>query len=137
MAALDKDKARSRFEKNEQIYKRLAEEAKFILDHELSKAYLKYHSIVSRVKKFNSFWDKAQAKQMEDPFTMNDIVGVRIVCLFLSDIKKVREVVRASFDVLSEDDKIEGPDAALFGYMSLHYDATLKKTYSGARYDQL
>ena len=137
MEAIEKDKARSQFDKNEQIYKRLAEEVKFILEHELSKAGIKYHSIVSRVKKFNSFWDKAQEKQMENPFTMTDIVGVRIVCLFLSDIRTVGEVVKASSDVISEDDKIEGQDAASFGYMSLHYDAILKKTYSGARYDQL
>jgi ppGpp synthetase/RelA/SpoT-type nucleotidyltranferase len=133
----DKAQARTVFDRNEPIYKRLAEEVEFILEHELAKAALKYHSVVSRVKKFDSFWSKAQRKDMENPFTMTDIVGVRVVCLFLSELKKVGAVIKECFHVLSEDDKIEGQDAASFGYMSLHYDVSLKKTYSGARYDQL
>ena len=137
MGKPDREQARRTFDKNEELYKRLADEVKFILEHELSKASLKYHSVVNRVKKFDSLWNKAQRKELDDPFTMTDIVGVRVVCLFLSDLNQVGEIVKASFDILSEDDKIQGHDAAQFGYMSLHYDARLKKTYSGARYDQL
>jgi putative GTP pyrophosphokinase len=137
MGTAERDKARTVFDKNEDMYARLAEEVVFILEHELSEAALKYHSVTNRVKRFDSLWEKVQRKRLEDPFAMTDIVGVRVVCLFLSDLRKVGALIKRSFDVFGEDDKIDGQDATSFGYMSLHYDAKLKKTYSGARYDQL
>lgn len=82
--------------------------------------------------------DKVERKQLRKPFEeIQDIVGLRVVCLFLSDIARIGEAIRDSFKVLSEDNKVEGHEAASFGYMSVHFVATMKKEYAGPRYNQI
>jgi ppGpp synthetase/RelA/SpoT-type nucleotidyltranferase len=132
----DKDACRITYEEKLPLYGRLSQEAKFVLEHELSKVRIKYHSLIHRVKEFDSLWKKGQRKQ-KDPFSFGDIVGLRVVCLFISDIERVGNVIKSSFDVISEENKIESEDVASFGYRSVHYDVVLKKTYSGPRYDQI
>jgi putative GTP pyrophosphokinase len=134
---LDKEGCRIEYDKMCPLYDRLAQEVKFVLEHELSKANIKHHSIVHRVKKFDSLWEKSQRKQVTNPFSLKDIVGLRVVSLFMSDLTRVGDAIKTCFDVISEENKIEGRDVASFGYMSLHYDLILKKTYSGPRYDEL
>src|SRR5438067_2538057 len=104
----------------------------------LDRARIKRHSISSRVKALPSLLDKAERKQLRDPLTeMNDIVGVRVVCLFLSDIDRIGQEIRSCFEVVGEDNKIEGEPASSFGYMSVHFVSRLKREYKGPRYDRL
>ena len=127
-----------RFRENEGAYKRLEEEAIFVLTDALDRARIKRHSISSRVKALPSLLDKAERKQLRDPLTeMNDIVGVRVVCLFLSDIDRIGQEIRSCFEVVVEDNKIEGEPASSFGYMSVHFVSRLKREYKGPRYDRL
>jgi putative GTP pyrophosphokinase len=56
---------------------------------------------------------------------------------FLSDIDHIGQVIRDSFLVISEDNKIEGSEVSSFGYMSVHFIATMKKEHSGPRYDHI
>ena len=96
---------------------------------------MKVHSISSRIKDLNSFVAKAESKHIRNPFQeIKDIVGLRVVCLFMGDIPRVDEIIKNSFNVISKDDKIEGYDAHSFGYMSIHYVVTMKKEYAGPRY---
>jgi putative GTP pyrophosphokinase len=132
------------FRKREAVYKRLLEESFFILERGLRSEQIKYHSIPTRIKSFDSFAAKAKRKTSEqkgakvDPFAeISDIVGLRVVCLFLSDIGRVGEVIKKHFDILAEDNKIDGADVSSFGYMSVHFVANLKSSYSGPRYDGL
>ncbi len=70
----------------------------------------------SRIKDLDSFLDKLKRKESAKPFAdIHDIVGLRVVCLFLSDIPRVGQVVRDSFKVLVEDDKIEGAEVSTLG----------------------
>jgi len=64
-------------------------------------------------------------------------VGLRVVCLFLSDIERVAKVVKESFEVLEEDNKIEGREISSFGYMSFHFTVQMKRSFSGPRYDAI
>ncbi|HEV2989787.1 MAG TPA: hypothetical protein VG759_15195 [Candidatus Angelobacter sp.] len=132
----DRDACRITYEEKLPLYGRLSQEAKFVLEHELSKVKIKYHSINHRVKEFDSLWEKGQRKR-KDPFSFGDIVGLRVVCLFISDIVRVGNVIKSSFEVISEENKIESEDVTSFGYRSFHYDVALKKTYAGPRYDQI
>jgi putative GTP pyrophosphokinase len=100
---------------------------------------VKYHSIPKRIKTLDSLIAKAERKDdLADPFVeITDIVGLRVVCLFLSDITRVGQVIKNHFDVVAEDNKVEGAEISSFGYMSVHFVTKMKKTYSGPRYDDL
>jgi hypothetical protein len=52
-------------------------------------------------------------------------------------VERIATVVRNTFQVLSEDNKIQGAEVSSFGYMSVHFVATMKAEYSGPRYDNL
>jgi putative GTP pyrophosphokinase len=132
------------FRKREPAYKRVLEESLFILERGLRLEDIKYHSIPTRIKSFDSFMAKAKRKAGErkqadvDPFAeVTDIVGLRVVCLFLSDIARDGKVIKNHFDILTEDNKIDDADVSSFGYMSVHFVANIKPSYSGPRYDDL
>jgi ppGpp synthetase/RelA/SpoT-type nucleotidyltranferase len=132
------------FQKREPAYKRVLEESLFILERGLRLERVKYHSIPTRIKSFDSFAAKVKRKAGErkdaegDPFAkVTDIVGLRVVCLFLSDIARVEKVIKSHFDILAEDNKIDGADVSSFGYMSVHFVANIKPSYTGPRYDDL
>lgn len=119
-------------------YRALASEVEFALDATTAQAEIKTHSVSSRVKTLESLDEKCREKGIEDPLTdVNDLVGIRVVVLFLSDLPRIDQLIRRTFDVHEADDKVAGGDPASFGYMSVHYIATLKTEHSGPRYDNL
>jgi putative GTP pyrophosphokinase len=135
---VDRTAVRSEFERREPLYKRLREEGLFILERGLAAAEIKYHSLLARIKTLDSLVDKVARKEAKFPFSeISDIVGLRVVCLFLSDIARVGEAIGKQFDVVSEDNKIEGAAVSSFGYMSVHFVVRIKKSHSGPRYDGL
>jgi ppGpp synthetase/RelA/SpoT-type nucleotidyltranferase len=82
--------------------------------------------------------DKSRRKNCKNPIEeIQDIVGLRIVCLFLSDISRISEIIRESFDSITEDNKIYDSEDALFGYLSAHSIVKLKSDCSGPRYRDL
>lgn len=77
----------------------------------------------------------SKLEQTEKPYEIKnyitDIIGLRVVCLYESDIPKVKDIISSNFEVISETDKsksIEEHDD-LFGYKGLHLDLKL----NGAR----
>ena len=66
-----------------------------------------------------------------------DVVGLRIVCLFHSDVKEIGVIVKKNFEIIEEDDKINSVDVDIFGYMSLHYKAKLKDVSSDSYYKNI
>jgi len=126
------------FQAREHVYNHLKGEALFILERAIERTDIKLHSISSRVKKLDSFLDKAQRKEYENPLDdIQDVVGLRIVCLFISDIERIGKVIRESFSILSEDNKVEGTEVSSFGYMSVHFTSMMKDEYVGPRYNSI
>jgi ppGpp synthetase/RelA/SpoT-type nucleotidyltranferase len=143
---MDKEKLKEEYDSKAEIYEALEQEAKFVVSTILDKNKIKIHLILSRVKNFESFFDKIERKKINDqnkeikePFAViNDIVGLRVVCLFLFDIEQIANLIKSSFDVINVDNKIDGFDnPASFGYMSLHFVVKMKKEYTGPRYDKI
>jgi putative GTP pyrophosphokinase len=121
-----------------QLFGRLAAEVEFALEATANREGIKTHSVTSRVKELQSLIEKCRDKEIDDPFTeVDDLVGIRVVVLFLSDLPLLDEVIRNTFDVHKSDDKVLGSDPASFGYMSVHYIATLRDEHAGPRYDDL
>ncbi len=119
-------------------FERLAGEVQFTLTEAIKHAEIKVHSITTRVKTAESIGDKAERKDLDDPLSqVEDIVGVRVVALFLSDLPRLHQLICDSFAIHAADDKIADSDPASFGYMSVHYLATLDTNHSGPRYDDI
>jgi putative GTP pyrophosphokinase len=138
MDEVDWDSIRQQYDEKIPIFIRLKDEALFIINQALNETDIKIYSIPARVKDANSFISKSKRKDYKNPLMdVKDIVGLRIVCLFLSDINRISDIVRSSFDVISSDNKIGGSDATLFGYLSVHFIAKLKDECSGPRYSSL
>lgn len=116
-------------------YEKLKNEVLFILDKELTEAGITIHELTGRVKTVDSFVEKANRLECENPLEdITDICGVRVICLFLSDLKRIGEIIERCFRILETDDKVYSePDA--FGYLSMHYIGKIPEEFAGARYD--
>lgn len=134
---MDIKSLRSEYDQRAERCQRLKDEVKFILERELRLQQIPVHDISGRVKTFDSFMDKVRRQESSAPFdTILDICGIRVICLFLSDLQRIGEIIESHFLVHTKDDKIyTKPDA--FGYLSVHYSASLPATVSGPRYDDL
>ncbi|WP_189953780.1 GTP pyrophosphokinase [Streptomyces roseolus] len=128
----------STFKSQEGKYRDLCNEISYSLSREIGSSGIKIHSISTRPKTLESFLEKVNRKQYADPFTQcEDLGAARVVCLFMSDLVKIREVIENTFQVLSHHDKIQDGDASSFGYMSQHYICRLSSENSGPRYDHI
>ncbi len=120
------------------IYERLKSELEFTLAHVLIERGIKAHSVASRVKTAQSIEEKASRKSYEQPIAQtSDIVGARIVVLFLADMPRVASAITETFDVLTVDDKVQEAGLEAFGYMSQHYLAKFTGAYTGPRYEPI
>jgi ppGpp synthetase/RelA/SpoT-type nucleotidyltranferase len=120
-------------------YERMREEVEFIIGKALKTAEIKVHSHGGRVKELDHALEKIQRKGYTDPIAqLEDIVGYRVVCLFISDLEQLTEIIRSNFTVLKEEGRISDvADPATFGYMSDHYICKIGPNHSGARYDDI
>ena len=70
--------------------------------------------------------EKTRRKNLQNPLQeINDIVGIRVICLFRDEIEEIKNVVRETFEVISDDDKTHSKDVDHFGYLSAHIIAKL------------
>ncbi|NKR50159.1 hypothetical protein GS545_13145 [Rhodococcus hoagii] len=126
------------FDINLPKYKSLADELIFAIETILAESNIEIHSVTSRPKERASFLEKIKRKEYSQPFSqMPDIVGARIVCLFVNDLPKIDRIIRENFDVQLHEDKIADSPNDTFGYMSIHYVCRLGSKYSGPRYKNI
>ena len=113
------------YEENLHIFEDLKRAGEAYLGKNLNKKGFKYE-LHSRIKKFDSFSQKALRKKMSNPFKeMVDIVGLRVICLFRSDVNKAKEVIRETFEIIKEDDKVTKIPIDVFNYAETHFDVRL------------
>lgn len=128
---LNIDQLRNEYNSRIGLFNQLIETAKFTISQEIQNQQIKIHSFNDRIKGFDSFVEKIREKKAKEPFQeIMDVVGLRIVCLFHSDVKEIGVIVKKNFEIIEEDDKINSVDVNIFGYMSLHYKAKLKDVQS-------
>ena len=85
-------------------------------------------NISSRIKTLKSFLQKQKRKNYSDPFNeMHDFCGIRIICFFTSDIKKIQNIIRKEFNVIEEKEK--NLQNHQFGYRSRHLIVTIKDSW--------
>lgn len=78
--------------------------------------------IESRVKSLSSIEDKLKRKpkEIDSVILLDDLVGIRLILLFKSDVKKTCDLLSDNFDVLQFEDTSSRLDENQFGYQSNH-----------------
>lgn len=108
-------------------YKKLKDVALHQLSKAMSMNNLKKHDLDKRIKTPLSLYKKAQRKEIKNPFEqIHDIVGLRVVCLFLSDVEKIRNILKDTFKIVYEDDKTKTTKANAFGFLGVNFTVKLK-----------
>lgn len=124
---LNREQLQNEYDSKIELFNQLIKTVKFCISQEIQNHKIKYHSFIHRIKSFDSFVDKIRRKGVKEPFQeIMDIVGLRIVCLFHSDVKDIGTIVEKNFEIIEKDDKIDDVDVNIFGYMVLKYKAKLK-----------
>ena len=119
-------------------YEKLAEEIQFAIEKKLKAKDIKVAAVTYRAKVVEKFLEKIERKFYDNPLKeVTDLAGVRVVCLYESDLPKVKEIVRTEFKVNEEIDKREDLGTDKMGYQGKHFVVELGKGYSGARYNEL
>ncbi|MGA2070205.1 MAG: hypothetical protein ABSG97_02555 [Sedimentisphaerales bacterium] len=138
---MDIDKLKTEYSQCHHKYEKLKDEIKFILEEELKAAKIPCHLIEGRIKTIESVIDKIKRIYPEkQDLKLDDIVdicGVRVICLFLSDVEKIGKIIEEKFKIERIDDKILSQPQEEFGYMSVHYIGSLPSDFSGPRYNQI
>ena len=126
---MDTKQLRKDYLDKQNSFSTLADQVRFILQQEITRRKIKIHSLIHRIKTFDSFVGKIRRIKSSEPFKdIDDLIGLRVVCLFLSDIDKIGDIVRNKFRVVEEDNKIDDSESEIFGYMSLHIKATFSNS---------
>ena len=96
--------------------------------HEYLETVIKLKSPPSfrlRVKSFDSYYKKLLKYPpkcaLDDlPTTITDIIAIRVVCSFLSDVASVEKAIQEHFDVVEVEKKGSARTVIEFGYESIH-----------------
>lgn len=129
---------RQEYDNKKSLYENLQKEVKFIIDQKVKEKNIPYENIDGRIKSLESLQDKVVRNEYTEPFEeVNDICGIRVICLFPSDMHRISEIIENTFSVIEKDDKIATKPLDSFGYPSIHYIATLPEFYSGPRYEHI
>lgn len=61
--------------------------------------------------------------------TISDLIGFRVVCIYIDQIAPIKEILASEFQMLDETNKIEQLQATenVFGYQALHMDMKLSQ----------
>ena len=111
-------------------YKKLGNNVEQVLIDLLKTNNIDVLDVCYRVKPFDSFREKIEIKGYENPFEeVEDLCGLRIVCYYLSDLKKIDKIITDEFEVKESLDKTGILEPDQFGYRSFHYIVKLKKKW--------
>lgn len=128
---------RTQYEERCPLYDRLCGLVVETLRPRLEKNGVNVHAVFHRVKAWASFDAKALRRGYGDAYeTIDDIAGVRVVCLYRDDIPAARKVIGECFDVQDAPDT-RPEEADRFGYQGQHVTVKLRGDWSGPHYDAL
>ncbi|WP_186040535.1 GTP pyrophosphokinase [Burkholderia gladioli] len=87
----------------------------------------------ARVKDWDSIQSKLNRKEYYLPSIqdLDDLIGVRIILLFLRDLDEVDKTIRSTFDVIQAEDTSARLSDAQFGYNSRHFIVRIPDAWQG------
>lgn len=123
------DKMITQYNTRKNMYEQYTTYLESLLTALIEESDIHYHTISGRTKSERSLYEKLKKgthkyKTLDD---ITDIVGVRIVTHFASDVSEIAELIEREFQIDRENsvDKRKQMEVNQFGYMSLHYVAEL------------
>ena len=136
-----RDLLKKEYDRSKSSFEKLVDEVLYTLEKVFENSNTKIHSLGARktkIKTFDSVYEKARRKQAkEDPLSkVEDIAGVRIICLYRSDLEKIRKIIANSFDIVKSDTSRTRTETP-FGYSSDHYIVRFSEKCKGTRYDDI
>jgi len=79
----------------------------------------------ARVKSFNSYYKKIQKFKIksvgQEMPLLTDILGIRIMCSFISNIEDVKNILSKNFELYDVETKGDHSNYKSFGYESIHF----------------
>ncbi|HDV0902525.1 GTP pyrophosphokinase [Vibrio antiquarius] len=130
---MEKEKVAVNFRSVKEDYQRLGNNIVDALKSFLDDRNISYVDIYSRVKSFDSFYEKIGRKSYKNPFDeIEDICGVRVVCYYHSDVTKINDIIASEFNVLESQNKSELLGLNEFAYRSQHFIVSLNDNWLSA-----
>lgn len=131
---MDTSELRRQYKSKAEVFRRLKGVVRFVITRELKKKKIPFHSVLARIKSFNSLLEKVQRRKITDPFSeIRDIVGLRVVCLYLDDLEKIADIIRTSFAVIEEENIDTDTDS--FKYQLPQFKVKLKDKSTDPEYN--
>lgn len=124
---IDKEKLKERYDELRPFYKRMGDGIKKSFEKILDEHNISVHGVYCRIKDFNSFLEKIERKKYDKPFQeITDLLGLRIICYYPSDLKKIQDLIRFEFNVNEIVNNNDSKDPERFGYVSTHFIIQIK-----------
>ena len=75
-----------------------------------------------RVKSWESICQKIELRKLQfnSIKDLNDLIGIRLMLLFMRDVKKTNELISQTFTVIEQEDTLSRLGEDQFGYQSFH-----------------
>jgi len=122
-----RDKLELEYKEKHFLYNRFCSELVKQLGELLSQANISIaFPIESRVKSWTSICEKCERYKIT-PQSLNEIedfAGIRIILIFIRDLRKTCNIVEGNFKVLKKEDVTKRLEENKFGYSSIHYILT-------------
>lgn len=122
---LNKESVISLWGTDKQYYQMLTNQVNDILESTISGKGINAR-ILARTKDDTSLIKKLYDKGFDYYPEMTDKSAARIICKFKQDVEIVLDLIRDTFEVIKEDNKIHHLDFKEQGYKSIHFDIVLK-----------
>ncbi len=134
----DKQELKTEYDQRVPLLKQLLDEVCYIIRKNIPRDKIAISNVEPRIKEFDDFYEKILRKEYSgDVFEQTeDIAGVRILCAYRSDLRKVETILKDKFQVVKAS-TMNGSSNLTLGYMSDHYIVKLPTHYSGERYDTI
>lgn len=117
------------YSKKANLYKKLAEKVKDIIEESLEYRNINYVNVECRGKSIDSLSDKVKNKEYKNLEEIHDLAGIRIISYVNSDLEKIVAIIKKLFNIdennSQDKSKILGSDKV--GYRSIHFVASLPK----------
>jgi putative GTP pyrophosphokinase len=121
----NRKKLQVEYESRHSVRAAILDGLQYVLGLELQKIGL-HPAIKTRVKSFDKYYEKllrllSEAESRAEPVAITDVLGVRITCPFLDDLKSVEAAITRKFDVVGLERKGALHTFMEFGYESIHF----------------
>lgn len=115
-------------------HQRLTTAVSSLLENILNQSSIEYLSVTGRTKTAGSVEEKIRRKKYTNPESqLTDLSGIRVITFLETQVKKISEMIRSTFDVDDKNSLDRASDLGddKIGYRSTHFVCTLGQSRQG------